>query len=79
MVENDESHNAGGIDLSSKFVRVLLILVAVVLIFVGPTYVSYLLFEVLRVNYVASVVSGFVLLIAGLVLMLFLIRKKIIV
>ena len=79
MVENDESHNAGGIDLSSKFVRVLLILVAVVLIFVGPTYFSYLLFEVLRVNYVASVVSGFVLFIAGLVLMLFLIRKKIIV
>jgi hypothetical protein len=36
------------------------------------------LFDALKVNYVASVVSGFVLFIAGLALLLFLIRKKII-
>ena len=79
MVENDENDNVGRFDVSSKFLRVLLVIVAVVLIFAGPTYVSYLLFDVLNVNYVASIVSGFALFIAGLLLMWFLIRKKIIV
>ena len=78
MVENDENNIVGRFNLSSKFMRVLLIIVAVFLIFAGPTYVSYMLFNILKVNYVASAVSGFVLLIAGLLLMLFLTRKKII-
>ena len=79
MVENDENDNVSRFDVSSKFLRILLVIVAVVLIFAGPTYVSYLLFDVLKVNYVASIVSGFALFIAGLLLMWFLIRKKIIV
>jgi len=69
MVEND---------VSSKFMRVLLIIVTFVLIFAGPTYVPYVLFSILNLNYVASAVSGFALFIAGLLFMLFLIRKKII-
>ena len=78
MAENDENSSVGGFDVSSKFMRVLLIIVSVFLIFAGPTYVSYLLFNILHVNYVASVVSGIALFIAGILLMLFLIRKKII-
>jgi hypothetical protein len=78
MVENDESNNVGRFDVSSKFWRVLLVIVAVFLIFAGPTYFSYLLFNILNVNYVASIVSGFALFIVGLFLMWFLIRKKII-
>jgi len=78
MVENDENNNVGGFDVSSKFWRIFLVIIAVFLIFVGPTYVSYLLFNILNVNYIASVVSGFTLFIAGLLLMWFLIRKKII-
>ncbi len=78
MVENDENNNVGRFDLSSKFMRVFLVIVAVFLIFAGPTYVSYVLFDILNVNYVASVVSGFALFIVGLLLMWFLIRKKII-
>jgi hypothetical protein len=78
MVENDENNTVGRFDVSSKFMRVLLIIVTVFLIFAGPTYVSYLLSNILNVNYVASVASGFALFIAGLLLMLFLIRKKII-
>jgi len=78
MVENDENNNVGRFDVSSKFLRVLLIIVAVLLIFVGPTYIPYLLFDVLNVNYVASIVTGFALFIAGLFLMWFLVRKKII-
>jgi hypothetical protein len=78
MVENDDSGNIGPLALNSKFTRVLLIVVSAFLIFAGPTYVSYLLSDVLNVNYVASVVAGFALFIVGLVLMLFLIRKKVI-
>ncbi len=78
MVENDESNNIGKFDVSSKFWRVLLVIVAVFLIFAGPTYISYLLFDILNVNYFASIVAGFALFIVGLFLMWFLIRKKII-
>ena len=78
MAENDENNDVGKFDVSSKFWRVLLIIAAVLLIFAGPTYISYLLFNILNVNYVASIVSGFALFIAGLLLMWFLIRKKII-
>jgi hypothetical protein len=78
MAENDESNDVGKFDVSSKFWRVLLMIAAVFLIFAGPTYISYLLFNILNVNYVASIVSGFALFIVGLFLMWFLIRKKII-
>jgi hypothetical protein len=78
MVENDENNNVGRFDLSSKFLRVLLVIVTVLLIFVGPTYIPYLLFDVLNVNYVASIVTGLALFIAGLFLMWFLMRKKIV-
>lgn len=78
MVEMEEDNNVGRFDVSSKFSRVLLITVTVLLIFVGPTYIPYLLSDVLNVNYVASVVTGFALFIAGLLLMWFLVRKKII-
>ena len=66
------------IDANSKFLRVLLIILMAVLIFAGPTYVSYVLFSILDLNYVASIVSGFALFIIGLLLLFFLIRKKII-
>ena len=78
MVENNENDNVSRFDLNSKFMRVFLILLSVFLIFAGPTYISYVLFDALKVNYVASVVSGFALFIVGLLLMLYLVRKKII-
>jgi hypothetical protein len=78
MVENDENNSVGRFDVSSKFMRILLVIVTALLIFAGPTYFSYLLFDVLNVSYIASIAAGFALFIAGLLLMLFLIRKKII-
>lgn len=75
----NENTSIGGLDMSSKFWRVFLVVVTAFLIFAGPTYVSYVLTDILKVNYVASVVSGLVLFALGLVLMVFLIRKKIIV
>ena len=78
MVEMEEDNNVGRFDVSSKFSRVLLIIVTVLLIFVGPTYIPYLLFDLLKLNYFASIGTGFALFIAGLFLMWFLVRKKII-
>ena len=78
MVENNEENSIGGFDINSKFMKVLLIIVTVLLIFAGPTYCSYLLANVLNINYVASVISGLALFIVGILLMLFLIKKKII-
>ena len=78
MVENDENNNIGKFEVSSKFMRILLVIITAVLIFAGPTYFSYLLFEVLNVNYIASIAAGIALFIAGLLLMLFLVRKEII-
>ena len=74
-----EDESAGMFDLDSKFMRTALLIVSVLLIFAGPTYVPYVLYGILGVNYVASVMLGVVLLVVGLVLLWFLIRKKIIV
>jgi len=73
-----EDESAGMFDLNSKFTRTTLLIVTVLLIFAGPTYVPYVLYGILGVNYVASVMLGVVLLVVGLVLLWFLIRKKII-
>ncbi len=73
-----ENESVGIIDLESKFWRTSLLIVAVVLIFAGPTYVPYALSDVLKVDYIASIVTGGVLLIVGLVLLWFLARKKVI-
>jgi protein-S-isoprenylcysteine O-methyltransferase Ste14 len=78
MVEMDEDNNVGRFNVDSKFLRVLLVLLTVLLIFVGPTYIPFVLADLLHVNYVASVGTGVVLFIAGLLLMWFLVRKKII-
>ena len=78
MNESDESESSGMFDFDSKFWRTTLVVVAGLLIFAGPTYVPYVLANILRVDYVASVVSGVVLLAVGLLLMWYLIRKKVI-
>ena len=79
MNKNNQDKSFGGFGVSSKFWRIFLVIVAALLIFAGPTYVPYLLSDILKVNYAASIVSGVVLLMIGLVLMWYLIRKKIIV
>ena len=66
------------LDLNSKFWRTFLTLIAVVLIFAGPTYVTYAL-NALNIAYLASVIVGIVLFAVGLVLLFYLIRKKVII
>jgi hypothetical protein len=65
-------------DANSKTRKTLLVLLAAFLTFVGPTYVVYVLHEVLEIGYATSMLSGLVLLAAGLILIWYLIRKKII-
>ncbi|HEX9261230.1 MAG TPA: hypothetical protein VF893_01730 [Candidatus Bathyarchaeia archaeon] len=79
MTEREETGNTGIIDLESKFWRTTLLIVTVLLIFAGPTYVPYVLNSVLNLDYIASTVTGIVLLAVGLLMMWYLIRKKIII
>jgi hypothetical protein len=74
MMENNEEIQVSGIE--SKFTKVTLTIVAVLLIFIGPTYIPYLLADVLKLEYFASIGIGLVLFIVGLVMMVYLIRKK---
>jgi hypothetical protein len=76
MTEENENVKIGGID--SKFMKVALTIVSVFLIFVGPTYIVYLLSDILKLDYIASNAVGAVLFIIGLVMLIFLIRKKVI-
>jgi len=66
------------LDLSSKFWKTLLTVLAAFLTFAGPTYMVYVLMEILKIDYFVSMTSGIVLFVAGLVLIWYLIRKKII-
>ena len=78
MTENEEKETVGNGFMSSKFWRILLVIISVILIFAGPTYVIYGLAVLLRVNLAASFVMGFILFAIGLVLMWYLVRKKVI-
>ena len=76
MTENEENINVTGI--YSKFWRITLVVLSMLLIFVGPAYVPYVMANVLKINYFASIGAGIILFIVGMVSMLFLIRKKLI-
>jgi hypothetical protein len=65
------------VDLSSRFWKTFLVVLAASLTFVGP-YVVYMLLSVLEIGYAVSMVSGFCFLIAGLVLIWYLIKRKVI-
>ena len=76
MTENNENIQVSGLD--SKFMKLVLTVVAVFLIFVGPTYIPYLLSDILKLDYIASIAVGGLLFIVGLVMLVYLIRKKVI-
>ncbi len=76
MTQTNETIEASGIE--SKFGKVTLTVIAVLLIFVGPTYIPYLIADVLHADYFAAIGIGLVLFIVGLVMMVYLIRKKVI-
>jgi len=76
MIENQEDLEVSGME--SKFMRVFLIIIGALLVFTGPTYVPYILANVLGLNVLASKVFGFVVFIVGILIVVYLARKKII-
>jgi hypothetical protein len=78
MTENEENKSQSMIDLESKFWRTTLLIISVLLIFAGPTYVPYVLYVILGLNYIATLIIGAVLLAIGLVMLVYLIRKKVV-
>ena len=76
MTENNENVQASGLD--SKFNKVALTIVSVLLMFGGAVYVPYLLSDILKLDYGASNLIGIVLFIVGLAMIVFLARKKIV-
>jgi hypothetical protein len=74
MTEKNQETQVSGI--GSKFSSITLTIVSVLLIFIGPTYIPYLLADVLKLEYFASIGIGLVLFIVGLVMLVYLIRKK---
>jgi len=73
-----EDENLKVTGIYSKFWRVTLVVFSMLLIFVGGTYVPYLLSVTLKKAYFTSIGLGLVLFVLGFGLMAFLIRKKII-
>ncbi len=78
MTEENQETKTGIVDLNSKFWRTFLVIFAALLIFAGPTYLVVILIHDIGVNYFASMVAGFAVFVVGLLLMGYLIRKKII-
>jgi hypothetical protein len=78
MTSVTENENIQFSGINSKFVKVALTIVSVFLIFVGPTYIPYLLSDVLKLDYIASIGVGAILFILGIAVLVYLIRKKVI-
>ncbi len=77
MTEN-EMKSMDSSFMSTKFGKVLFTIIAVFLTFAGPTYVVYGLTVILSVDLAAPLLIGFALFIVGLVMMRYLVQKKII-
>ncbi len=75
MTDNEDLKVTG---IYSKFWRITLVVLSMLMIFAGPTYLTYILANVMKIDYFASIGVGFVIFIAGLGLMFFLMRKKLI-
>lgn len=64
--------------LNSKFWKTVLISLAAMLIFAGPTYMVLIFWRALDLNYALSMVAGLLLFLIGMGLLAFLIKKKVI-
>ena len=78
MTQDNEDMEVSGTFLESKFNRVITLIISVLLIFIGPTYIPYLMANILGIDYFVSIGVGLVLFIVGLVVLVYLIRKKVV-
>jgi len=61
--------------LESKFWRTIIVIIAGILVF-GGAYLAYLMINVLNLDYAVGMASGLILFIIGLILIIYLVRKK---
>jgi hypothetical protein len=78
MSKTQTEENTSRMSLDSRYMKTLLILVTGVLLFVGPTYVPYAAIHVLKLSFIRAMLGGFIVFLIGLVLLWFIIRRKII-
>jgi hypothetical protein len=64
--------------VSSKFWKEFLIILAAFFTFAGPTYIVFILINILSINYVLSMFLGIFLLMSGLIIIWYLVKKNII-
>jgi len=76
--EKTKNRTYSKLDLSSKFWKVLLTVLAAFLIFAGPTFMVYFFIEVLSIGDFISKISGFFIFLVGLFLVWHLVRQKVI-
>jgi uncharacterized membrane protein len=76
--QKNKSRTSTRFDLSSKSLKTFLVVLAAFLTFAGPTYVPYMFLNVLKINYAVSMAFGFALFVVGLMLMRYLIKRKVI-
>jgi len=78
MTQNKEIKTMDNSFMNSKLGKVILTIVSVFLVFSGPTYVVYGLAVLIKVDLTASFAVGIALFIVGLIMMRYLVQKKII-
>jgi hypothetical protein len=78
MTKEDQETKTGLIDLNSTFWRVFLVIFSALLVFAGPTYLVDVLIINIGVGYYTSMIIGFAMFAVGVVLMAYLVRKKVI-
>jgi len=78
MAEAQQKEKTRAAWLESKFWRIFLLMVAVVLIFGGPTYFVYVLVRAADLGQVYAAVAGFASFMVGLVLLWYLIKNKVV-
>jgi capsule polysaccharide export protein KpsE/RkpR len=66
------------LEVSSKFWKEFLIILAAFFTFAGPTYIVFVLINILSINYFLSMFLGIILLISGLAIIWYLVKSDII-
>lgn len=78
MAQDKEGNKTTGkTQAASGFRNALIIIIAAFLTLAGPTYMVYAFNSILDMDYFTSITSGFIMFIVGLVILFYMIRKKI--
>ncbi len=75
MTQEKQSTKAGF--TSSKYIKMLLVIIMALLLFGGP-YVLYVIYNVVKLSFTYSAIAGLSTIVLGLLLLWYLIRAKII-